>query len=90
LAKGDRAAHVGDILRPQLLVVLDSDPLDRVIDQMQSQRQPLAVVERNGELVGLLSEEHIGQWVMLHSSLGKSQNPRSEDESRERSPVSLP
>ena len=50
-------------------MVQDSDPLDRVIDQMQSQGQPLAFVTRNGELVGLLSEEHIGQWVMLHSSL---------------------
>jgi Zn-dependent protease/predicted transcriptional regulator len=90
LAKSDGHARVADIMRRDVLVVQDSDPLDRVIDQMQSLGQPLALVARNGELVGLLSEEHIGQWVMLHSSLGKSQNPRSEDQSRERSPVSLP
>jgi hypothetical protein len=50
------------------LVVEEGDPLDRVIDQMQSRATPLAIVDRNGELVGLLSQEQIGQWVMHHSS----------------------
>jgi Zn-dependent protease/CBS domain-containing protein len=90
LAKSDGHARVADIMRRDVLVVQDSDPLDRVIDQMQSLGQPLALVARNGELVGLLSEEHIGQWVMLHSSLGKSQDPRSEAQTRDRTSVSLP
>jgi len=77
LAKGDRLARVGDIMRRDLLVVQDSDPLDRVIDQMQSKGQLLALVERNGELVGLLSEEHIGQWVMLHSSVTSNSSTES-------------
>jgi CBS domain containing-hemolysin-like protein len=61
-------------------VVQDSDPLDRVIDQMQSQGAPLALVQRNGELVGLLSKEHIGQWVMHHSSFGRGQGPGVPDQ----------
>jgi len=71
LAKGDSRVRVGDVMRRDVLLVQDCDPLDRVIDEMQSHGQPLALVQRNGELVGLLSEEHIGQWVMLHSSLGQ-------------------
>jgi CBS domain-containing protein len=73
LGKGNGQARVGDVMRRDLLTVQDSDPLDRVIDEMQSQGQPLALVERGGELIGLLSEEHIGQWVMLHSSLRPKQ-----------------
>jgi Zn-dependent protease/predicted transcriptional regulator len=78
LHKGNGQARVGDVMRRDLLTVQDSDPLDRVIDEMQSQGQPLALVERGGELIGLLSEEHIGQWVMLHSSLRPKHVARGE------------
>jgi predicted transcriptional regulator len=91
LAKTGQQARVADVMRRDILVVQDADPLDRVIDQMQSLGQPLALVLRQGELVGLLSEEHIGQWVMLHSSLGAGQDPRSQpDKSRDRMPISTP
>ena len=75
LARADHRARVGDLMRRDVLVVEDGDPLDRVIDQMQSRATPLAIVERNGELVGLLSQEQIGQWVMHHSSGAGSKGP---------------
>jgi len=85
LAKGDGRARVGDVMRRNVLLVQDSDPLDRVIDEMQSQGQPLALVQRDGELVGLLSEEHIGQWVMLHSSVETRPSPLATGDADERS-----
>jgi hypothetical protein len=51
------------------LAVQDSEPLDWVGGQMQSQGPHPAFVERIGELVGLLSGEHVGQWIMLHASM---------------------
>jgi len=84
LAKGDGRARVGDVMRRDVLVVQDSDPLDRVIDEMQSEGQPLALVQRDGELVGLLSEEHIGQWVMLHSSHATRPSPLANGDADER------
>jgi Zn-dependent protease len=92
LANSDRRTPVRELMRRDVLIVQDSDPLDRVIDQMQSQGQPLALVERNRELVGLLSEEHIGQWVMLHSSVpstGKDRS-RTDTETAARDHLSLP
>jgi CBS domain-containing protein len=91
LSKSNEQVRVGDITRRDVLIVQDSDPLDRVIDEMQSLGQPLALVVRNRELVGLLSEEHIGQWVMLHSSLGKKQSqPPQAVASEDRRPVTSP
>ena len=92
LANADRRTRVGDLMRRDVLTVQDSDPLDRVIDQMQSQGQPLAFVECNGELVGLLSEEHIGQWVMLHSSMPSTGTgrPRTDTENAARDHLNLP
>ena len=46
LARADHRARVGDLMRRDVLVVEDGDPLDRVIDQMQSRATPLAIVEQ--------------------------------------------
>ena len=70
-AEGSAHVRVGDIMRRDCLLVEDHEPLDRALDKMQSRGCGMVLVQRGGELVGLLSPEHLGQWVMLHSSHGE-------------------
>ena len=68
LAEGQAASRVADVVCHRCPTVQSDDPLDRTIDQMQATGCSALLVERDGELVGLLTSEHLGDWVMLHSA----------------------
>ncbi len=69
LAQGDGNHRVAEFVRRDCLLVDDNEPLDRVLDKMNACGCPTLLVQRQDELVGILSEEHLGQWLMLHSSV---------------------
>lgn len=69
LAQGYGNRKVAEIMRRDCLSVDDNEPLDRVLDKMNACSCPTLLVQHENELVGILSEEHLGQWLMLHSSV---------------------
>jgi Zn-dependent protease/predicted transcriptional regulator len=69
LAQGEGNQRVAEFVRRDCLMVDDNEPLDRALDKMNACGCPTLLVQRQDELVGILSEEHLGQWLMLHSSV---------------------
>jgi Zn-dependent protease/CBS domain-containing protein len=69
LSHGDGNHRVAEFVRRDCLTVDDNEPLDSALDKMHARGCPTLLVEGQDELVGILSEEHLGQWLMLHSSL---------------------
>jgi Zn-dependent protease/CBS domain-containing protein len=69
LSHGNADHRVAEFVRRDCLMVDDNEPLDRVLDKMNACGCPTLLVQRQGELMGILSEEHLGQWLMLHSSV---------------------
>lgn len=69
LADGRAESRVGDLVCNHCPTVDSEEPLDRAVDRMQAAGCSALLVERGGELVGMLTAEHLGDWVMLHSAL---------------------
>ncbi len=70
LSHGGANHRVGEFARRDCLSVDDNEPLDSALDKMHARGCSTLLVERQDEeLVGILSEEHLGQWLMLHSSV---------------------
>ena len=78
LAQGQGERRVAELVRRDCLVVQDNEPLDGVLDKMSACGCPTLLVQREHELVGILSQEQLGKWLMLHSAV------------RQPSPESLP
>ncbi len=69
LASGASGRHVSEFARQDCPIIDEKDPLDRALDKMTAYSCPILLVQGNGQLTGLLSEEHLGQWMMYHSSV---------------------
>lgn len=68
-------APVREVMRPDCRPVTDDVPLNRVFEQMQQSGCPLVPVVRDGQLVGLVTLENIGELFMLRSAV-RSGTPR--------------
>lgn len=60
---------MADVLCSRCPTVQDNVPLERAVDKMHASGCTALLVERNGKLVGMLTSEHLGDWVMLHSAM---------------------
>ena len=69
LSAGNGAQRVAEVMRRDCQLVHDDEPLDQVLDKMNAGGCPTLLVERQSQLVGMLSQEHLAQWLMLHASL---------------------
>lgn len=69
LNEGQAEQHVGEIMRRDCLVLDQNDPLDRALDRMNACGCRTLLVRDGAQLVGIISEEHLGQWMMLQSSV---------------------
>jgi Zn-dependent protease/CBS domain-containing protein len=91
LAQGEGNQPVADIMRRDCPSVDEEAPLDRALDKMNAQGCSTLLVERGDELVGMLSEEQLGQWLMLHSSIRKRSSedllPAAANTRRPKTPV---
>lgn len=68
LAEGRADARVADLLRNRCPITFPDQPLDRAVDQMQASECSALLVESKGDLVGMLTAEHLGDWTMLHAA----------------------
>jgi len=69
LAQGDGNQRVARFARRDCLMVDENETLDRALDKMNACGCTTLLVQQQDALVGILSEEHLGQWMMLHSSV---------------------
>ncbi|MCA9216600.1 MAG: hypothetical protein KDB27_26200, partial [Planctomycetales bacterium] len=75
LADGRADALVGDVLCNRCPTVQAGLPLERAVDEMQASGCSALLVKSENELVGMLTSEHLGDWMMLHSAWHERPNP---------------
>jgi predicted transcriptional regulator len=76
LAEGKRDATVAQIMRPDCGTVDDDQLLEATFERMHQGHCPAVPVLHHGELVGMITLENIGEWMMIQSALQKA-TPRS-------------
>jgi Zn-dependent protease/CBS domain-containing protein len=69
LATQGLSAPAAGVMRRDCAPVDESAPLPVVFDRMQQTTCPLVPVTRQGELVGMLTLENIGEFIMIRSAL---------------------
>lgn len=73
LAHGDASqTTVGDVMGTDFQVIDSEETLDRVMDKLQEQESPLLPVLSHGRLVGLLTMQNLGEYMMIRSALQKA------------------
>jgi Zn-dependent protease/predicted transcriptional regulator len=66
----DQVIHVADIMQSDCRPVEDSAMLQGVLEQMQVDGCSSLPVVRKGQLIGMVSLENIGAWLMHHANKG--------------------
>ncbi len=74
LAGGRGNARVGEVMRRQCLTVRDTEMLADVLPRMQAAGCTALVVVRNGDVVGLLTHENIGEMMMINAAYQRARN----------------
>jgi Zn-dependent protease len=80
LAEGRQGATVGEVMRRDCVPVSEGDMLERTFQRMREAGCPALPVMRQGELVGLVTLENVGEWMMINSAI-HSRGARSEFDS---------
>ncbi|MCC7181327.1 MAG: site-2 protease family protein [Acidobacteria bacterium] len=73
--KGDAVA-VGEVMRRDVPVVDANDMLESVFQALQSTGARIAAVVRDGRVVGLVTPDNVGEFVMVQSSLAAHRGRR--------------
>lgn len=76
LAEGKRDATVAEIMRPDCGTVDDAQLLEATFERMHQGQCPALPVLHHGELVGMITLENIGEWMMIQTALRQAM-PRS-------------
>ncbi len=69
ITSGQDGLRVADVMTSDCPIVQEHDRLDHAVELMQSRGCSTLPVFRHGELVGLLTAENVGEWVMVQSAL---------------------
>jgi predicted transcriptional regulator len=74
LAKGGDV-HIGDVMRRDCGCVNDGDSLESTYQRMKESNCPTLPVVHGGELIGMISLENIGEWIMIQEALQHGKVP---------------
>jgi predicted transcriptional regulator len=75
LAAGRQQEPVASAMRAVCGRVRDTDMLDAVFLRMQAESCPtMPVMSREEQLVGMITLENLGEWMMIHHALGKARS----------------
>jgi predicted transcriptional regulator len=75
LAAGGPEQTVASVMRPGCSFVEETEPLEVAFSRLQQNECATLPVARNGQLVGLLTLENIGEWVMVQTALDERKEP---------------
>jgi len=75
LAKKGQASPVADVMRRDVQVVDSSDMLERAFTRLQNSDCHMLPVTHNGQLVGLVTMENVGEFLMIQAALQKKMIP---------------
>jgi len=76
LAEQGREARVREVMQTTCPTIEDSAMLDAAFQLMREADCPLTPVLKNGRLVGLLTLENVGEWMMIASALKEPKGHR--------------
>jgi CBS domain-containing protein len=79
LADGKREGTVSEFMRADCGSVDEMQPLETIFERMHQGQCPALPVLRHGELVGMITLENIGEWMMIQSALRQA-TPRGDVE----------
>jgi len=71
IAEGKHALPVADVMRRDFRVVDEAEMLDNTFQHMREGECRTVPVLREGRLVGLVTLENVGEWMMIQSALRK-------------------
>jgi CBS domain-containing protein len=69
LTEGRRDQSVGAVMHGDCKVAEDTEMLDALFQRMQESGCSTVPVVRHGQLVGLVTLENVGEYIMIHSAL---------------------
>jgi CBS domain-containing protein len=72
LAEGGGKRAVSDVMRTEFQVIDSSDTLEKAFEKLQHHEFGIVPVLSGGRLVGLLTSENMGEYMMIHSALEKA------------------
>jgi len=72
LAEGKQSVPVAEVMRRDCRTVDEADMLDTTFQRMREGECPTVPVLREGKLVGLVTLENVGEWMMIQSALRKA------------------
>ena len=73
LAEGGTRRHVRDAMRRDFEAVDSHDMLEQAVQVLQRCGCRSLPVEHNGELMGMLTLENVGEFMMIHSAMRRAQ-----------------
>ena len=76
LQRRDQEVSVDEVIVKEFVSVDSLDKLETAFVQLNSCNCTTIPVLRNGQLIGLLTKENVGEFVKIQSALGKVQNRR--------------
>ena len=76
LSRQDRQTPVVDVMQRDFQVVDSTDMLEAVMERLQACACHTLPVVHGGQLVGLVTMDNVGEFVMIHAALAGSQTSR--------------
>ena len=69
---GNAARRVTELMSMECKPVQENEMLERAFERMRENGCPVLPVVRHGELVGMLTLENVGEWMMIQNAMRRS------------------
>ena len=80
LAQKGQETLVGEVMERNFQVVDSSDMLETAFARLQNCQCPMLPVKHANQLVGLVTTENIGEFIMIQGALGAARGAKTEDD----------